>query len=126
MHVPADAVGWREEAAVLRHLLGLHARLVPLVVHAGEDEHVQDEQRAPDGDGDGQGSGVGGKPVTERGMRAQSCAIATVRTGRGGLQHRRHVVLPRGCGLRRGLWRKDHPGRRNERARVRGMLVQLQ
>lgn len=113
MHVAADAVGRCKETAVLRHLLGLHARLVPLVVYPGEDEHVQDEERAPDGDGDGQGGGVGGEPVTERGVCAQTSAVAAVGAGRRGLEHRRHVILPGSCGLRGCLRRKDHPGRSN-------------
>ena len=36
---------------------------VPLVVDRGEDQHVEDEQRAADGDGDAQGGGVVGKAV---------------------------------------------------------------
>lgn len=48
--------------ALLLQTLDLQAGLVALVVDAGEDEDVEDQQGAADGDGDAEGSGVGGVP----------------------------------------------------------------
>jgi hypothetical protein len=95
-------------ALLLLQRLHLHARLVPLVVHPGEDQHVEDQQRAPDGDGDAEGGAVGGVPRRlQTGERVGGGVLVgvglVVEVSRGDDVHaRRHDGVHRGRGVQAG------------------------
>ena len=92
---------------LLQHL-HVHSVLVPLVVHPREDQHVEYQQRAPNGNCHAQGGGVGGVPGSfQASQRVRGTVLVLERlvvevARRHYVDARRHYGVHRGRGLQVG------------------------